>query len=158
MKSIGKYNLAKGISTLLTIGTPIATLACCAGTFLETPQQTISATGIFALLIAALFLKDKIAENFKMPTPLVVSFVVFVLVILVESIIQPIKFVCIATMISCGVDELTCKRIYSRIEGFLPKGCENFKMFGFYFTTTQSMYDKLKEIRDEQEGLGGDGK
>ena len=156
MKSVGKYNLTKGISTILTIGTPIATLASCAGTFLRTPHETISATGIFALLIAALFFRDKIAENFKMPTPLVVSIVVFVLVLLIEAIIQPIKFVCIATMVACGVDEISFKRIYSRIEGFMPKGAENFKMFGFYFTTSKAMIEKLKEIENEQQGLRSD--
>ena len=152
MKAIGKYNLTKGLSTLLTIGTPIATLAACAGTFLKSPHATMSATGIFAILIAALFLKDKIAENFKMPTPLVISIAVFILVILIESIIQPIKFVCIATMIACGVDELTFKRIYIRIETFLPKGAETYKIVGFYFTSTDKMISTLKELSDEQSG------
>ena len=157
MQSVGKYNLAKGISTVLTIGTPIAALAACSGTFLQTPHQTMSATGIFAILIALLFFKDKIAENFKMPTPLVVSVIVFVLILLIESILQTIKFVCIATIVASGVDELTCKRIYKQIEGFMPKGAENFKMFGFYFTSTKAMMEKLKEIQNEQQqGLSGD--
>lgn len=150
MKQVGKYNLYKGISTLLTIGTPIATLACCAGTFLQTPHQTVSATGIFAILIAALFLKDKLAENFKVPTPFVLSAVIFVLVILVESLIQPIKFVCLATMIASGVDELTFKKFYTRIEAFLPKGAETYKTVGFYFTKTDRMMKTLKEAQNEQ--------
>lgn len=151
MKSVGKYNLFKGISTILTIGTPIITLACCSGTFLQTPHQTMSATGIFAVLIALLFFKDKIAENFKMPTPLVVSTIVFVLIVMVESILQVIKFVCIATIVASGVDELMFKRIYKRIEGFMPKGAENLKMFGFYFTSTKAMMEKLKEIENGQD-------
>ena len=150
MKSVGKYNLAKGISTVLTIGTPIVTLACLSGTFLQTPHQTMSATGVFAILLAMLFFKDKIAENFKMPTPLLLSAVIFVMILLVESILQTIKMVCVATIVTSGVDELTCKRIYKQIEGFMPKGAENFKMFGFYFTTTKAMMDKIKEIQNEQ--------
>lgn len=151
MKQVGKYNLCKGLSTLMTIGTPIATLACCSGIFLQTPHQTMSATAVFALLIAALFMKDKLAEHFKMPTPLVISIVVFILVILIESIIQPIKYVCLATMIMSGIDELTFKRIYTRIEAFLPKGAETYKVVGFYFTSTEKMLNQLKEINNEQE-------
>lgn len=151
MKSVGKYNLCKGLSTLMTIGTPIATLACCSGTFLQTPHQTVSATGIFALLIAALFLKDKLAENFKVPSPLIISIVVFVLILLIESIIQSIKLVCITTMIASGVDELTFKRIYQKVEAFLPKGAENYKMVGFYFTSTEKMLNEIKEIQNEQQ-------
>ena len=152
MKSVGKYNLCKGLSTLMTIGTPIATLACCSGTFLQTPHQTVSATGIFAILIAALFLKDKLAENFKVPSPLVISIVVFILILLIEAIIQPIKLVCITTMIASGVDELTFKRIYQKVEAFLPKGAENYKMIGFYFTSTEKMLNEIKEIQNEQQG------
>lgn len=152
MKAVGKYNLCKGLSTLMTIGTPIATLACCSGTFLQTPHQTVSATGIFAILIAALFLKDKLAENFKVPSPLVISIVVFILILLIEAIIQPIKLVCITTMITTGIDELTFKRIYKKVEAFLPKGAENYKMIGFYFTSTEKMLNEIKEIQNEQQG------
>ena len=152
MKSVGKYNLCKGLSTLMTIGTPIATLACCSGTFLQTPHQTVSATGIFAILIAALFLKDKLAENFKVPSPLVISIVVFILILFIEAIIQPIKIVCITTMIASGIDELTFKRIYQKVEAFLPKGAVNYKMIGFYFTSTEKMLNEIKEIQNEQQG------
>ena len=110
MKEVGKYNTFKGISTLLTIGTPIITLACCGDFFVERPATAISAAGVFAILIALLFAKDKLAEKLKSPSAFIVSAAVLVIIVVVENILLPMKYVCIATMIASGVDELEALR------------------------------------------------
>ena len=136
MKRIGKYNLYKGISTLLTLGTPIATLASCSDLFVHRSDTAVSAAGIFALLLTALFMKDKLAENLKVPSAFVLSGICLILLLMVESIIQPLKYVCITTLCVSGLDELTFKRLYKKIEAGLPDGTDTNKMFGFMFTTT----------------------
>lgn len=139
MKPVFKYNLFKGISTFLTIGSPIIALCCTSDLFIHRSDTAISAAGIFTLLIAALFLKDKIAEKFKMPCPFIIAICVFILIIMVEKIILPIKIVCIVTMATSGVDELTFKRFYKQTELNLPEKASNFKHFGFIFTTTKTL-------------------
>lgn len=139
MRAVAKYNTFKGVSTALTIGTPIATLACCGDFFVHRADTAISAAGIFSILIASLFLKDKIAETFKSPSALILSAIILVLVCMVENIIFPIKCVCIATIAACGVDELTFKRWYKQIERAFPEGAQDYKHFGFLFTTSQNL-------------------
>ena len=139
MRAVAKYNTFKGVSTALTIGTPIATLACCGDFFVHRADTAISAAGIFSILIASLFLKDKIAENFKSPSALILSAIILVLVCMVENIIFPIKCVCIATIAACGVDELTFKRWYKQIERAFPQGANDYKHFGFLFTSSQNL-------------------
>lgn len=145
MKEVAKYNLYKGISTVLSVGTPIVTMACCGDFFIHRSDTAISAAGVFAILIASLFFKDKIAENFKSPSALVVSIVVFILTLLVENLTYPIKAVCIATIAACGIDELTFKTWYKRLERVFPESAVDYKHFGFLFTTTKNL-------------LGGDNK
>lgn len=142
MKKVAKYNLFKGISTALTVGTPIVTLACCGELFVHRSETAISAAGIFALLIVFLLFKDKIVEKWRVPSAFVLSTVTLILLIMVESIILPVKYVCITTMAASGIDELTFKRFYKQIEAFLPKEADAFKHLGFLFTTT----DKLEEV------------
>ncbi len=139
--SVASYNACKGVSTVLTVGAPIVTLASCSDMFVHRSETAISAAGIFALLIAALFFKDKIAENFKSPSALVVAIAIFTLVVLVENIILPVKYVCIATIASCGVDELTFKRIYRQIEKHLPNAAADAKHIGFIFSTTKKLQE-----------------
>lgn len=139
MRAVAKYNTFKGVSTALTLGTPITTMAFCGDFFVHRADTAISAAGVFAILVAALFFKDKIAENFKSPSALVLSLIVLVLVCMVESIIFPIKCVCIATIAACGVDELTFKRWYKQIENAFPEGAQDYKHFGFLFTTSQNL-------------------
>ena len=67
MKPVAKYNTCKGISTVLTLGTPITTLAIC-GAEIITPAGKISFAGVMVILITLLFAKDKLAENFKVPS------------------------------------------------------------------------------------------
>lgn len=139
MKSVAKYNICKGVSTLLTVGTPIITLACCGELFVHRAETAISAAGVFALLIAALFFKDKIAEKFKSPSALIIAIVVLVLCILIEHIILPVKYVCIATIAASGVDELTFKTWYKKVEKSFPEAAADYKHVGFIFTTTQKL-------------------
>ena len=139
MKQVAKYNTYKGVSTALTIGTPIVTLACSSDFFVHQPETAISASGIFTIFLLLLLFKDKIAENFKLPSAFVISTAFLILLLLIENIILPIKYVCLATMISTGVDELTFKRMYKNIEYLLPKEAQSFKHFGFLFTSSDKL-------------------
>lgn len=139
MKQVAKYNTFKGVSTALTVGTPIVTLACFGDFFVHRSDTAISAAGMFALFIVILLFKDKFAENLKMPSAFILSSVMFILLIMVEKIILPIKYVCIATMISTGVDEITFKHLYKQIEIVLPQEAQAFKHLGFIFTTTKNL-------------------
>lgn len=152
MKEVGKYNTFKGISTLLTIGTPIITLACCGDFFVERPATAVSAAGVFAILIALLFAKDKLAEKLKSPSAFIVSAAVLVIIVVVENILLPMKYVCIATMIASGVDELTFKRMYKALECKMPQCWQAYEHFGFIFAKTQDIFDEVqKEVNNNEE-------
>jgi len=140
MKQVAKYNTYKGVSTALTLGTPIVTLAACGEFFRHRSDTAISAAGIFTILIFMLLFKDKIAEKWKTPSAFVVSVAVLILIVLVEKIMLPIKCVCIATIIATGVDEITFKRWYKQIEILLPKEAEAYKHVGFLFISTNKLY------------------
>ena len=139
MKPVAKYNTCKGVSTVLTIGTPIITLCCCSDMFVHRSETAISAAGIFSILLALLFAKDKIAENFKVPSAFIVSLISLVAICMVEELIQPLKYVCITTLCTSGVDELTFKRMYKSIERKFPQGYESNKIAGFMITTSSSL-------------------
>lgn len=143
MKDVGKYNTFKGISTVLTVGTPIITLFVNSKFFIQRSDSAISAAGVVAILIAAFFLKDKIAENFKLPSPFILSAILLVTILFIESILQPMKDVCIMTLIITGWDELTFKRIYKRIELLLPKSAAAYKQFGFIFAKTENLKEDV---------------
>ena len=146
-KSVLKYNAFKGVSTLLTVGTPLITLACCGDMFVHRSETAISAAGVFALLIAALFFKDKIADKFKSPSALVISIAVLISCVLIENIVLPIKYVCVATIAASGIDELTFKTWYKKIERSLPACIDDYKHVGFIFTSTKKL---IEEDGDEQ--------
>ena len=155
MKEVGKYNTFKGISTLLTIGTPIITLACCGDFFTERPATAISAAGVFAILIALLFAKDKLAEKIKTPSAFILSAAVLVIIVVVENIILPMKYVCIATMVASGVDELTFKRMYKALEYKMPQSWQSYEHFGFIFARTQDIFETVqKEVNNNEEEQG----
>lgn len=152
MKQVGKYNTFKGISTLLTMGTPIITLACCGDFFVERPATAISAAGVFAILIALLFAKDKLAEKIKTPSAFIISAAVLVIIVVVENILLPMKYVCIATMIASGVDELTFKRMYKALECKMPQCWQAYEHFGFIFAKTQDIFDTAQnEVNKNEE-------
>lgn len=139
MKNVAKYNIFKGVSTLLTLGTPAATLLLTGDLFIHRSDTAISAAGIFSIIIVLLLFKDKIAENWKTPSAFVVSLAMFIFILLVEKIMLSMKYVCITTMIATGVDELTFKRFYKNIEMILPEQSKLYKHVGFIFTTTDSL-------------------
>lgn len=139
MGTVMKYNIFKAVSTIMTAGAPIITLACCSSFFVHRSETAISAAGMFSLFIAILFLKDKIAENFKMPSALILSLVGFILIRMIENIIMPIKIVCIVTMITSGIDEITFKQFYKRLSSKLPDSVNEYKKFGFIFTTSKKL-------------------
>ena len=152
MKQVGKYNTFKGISTLLTIGTPIITLACCGDFFVQRSETAISAAGGFAILIALLFAKDKLAEKIKSPSAFIISAAVLIIIVVVENILLPMKYVCIATMIASGVDELTFKRMYKALECKMPQCWQAYEHFGFIFAKTQDIFDEVqKEVNKNEE-------
>lgn len=152
MKQVGKYNTFKGISTLLTIGTPIITLACCGDFFVQRSETAMSAAGVFVILIALLFAKDKLAEKIKSPSAVIVSAAVLVIIVVVENILLPMKYVCIATMIASGVDELTFKRMYKALECKMPQCWQAYEHFGFIFAKTQDIFDEVqKEVNKNEE-------
>lgn len=142
MKPVCKYNIYKLISTLLTVGTPIITLASCSDLFVHRSDTAISAAGMFAILLSVLFLKDKIAENFKVPSAFVISGVSLLLLLMIESLILPLKYVCIATLCTSGVDELIFKRLYKQIESTFPQGYEHCKFLGLMFTTSKHLMNR----------------
>ncbi len=137
MKPVAKYNTFKGVSTVLTVGTPIATLCFCSDLIVHRSDTAISAAGIFTLLLSLLFFKDKIVENFKMPSAFTVSLCIFISILLVESIIIPLKYVTICTMFTTGIDELTFKRWYKNAERNLPD--KTSKVAGFIFATSDKL-------------------
>lgn len=139
MKQVAKYNTLKGVSTLLTIGTPIVTLLNCGDFFVQSDRASMSAAGMFVMLLVAVFCKDKILENFKTPPVFVICLLMFLFIALIESIMIPIKTVCITTMVATGIDEFTFKQAYKNIEFNLPKNAEAYKKFGFLTTTTKTL-------------------
>ena len=139
MTLVSKYNTFKGISTVLTVGTPMISLASCSELFVHRSDTSISAAGIFAILFAILFLKDNIVENFKIPSPFIISVCGLIVISLIESIIYPLKIVFITTVVVTGIDTLTFRRIYKNIERSLPENVSKYFKFGFIFGKTDEI-------------------
>lgn len=131
VKPVARYNMYKAVSTVLTVGTPIITLLSCSELFIHRSDTAISAAGIFAILLSILLLKDKILENFKVPSAFVISAAILIMLLLVEPLILPLKYVSITTLCTTGLDELTFKRWYKNIELTFPKGYEGHRFLGF---------------------------
>lgn len=148
MTNVAKYNTYKGVSTALTFGTPFATMLVVGDMFTKQPSTAISGAAVFAMLLSALFAKDKLAEKFKAPSALLVAVIAFVLCVIVENILLPVKIIALAAIISCGVDELTFKQLYKRIELSFSEKAGAFKRFGFY-AAKQEKIDKLTEVPHE---------
>ena len=156
MKTVAKYNTFKSISTLATVGTPIITLFCCSNMFVHRPETAISASGLFTILVVLLLLKDKIAEHWKVPSAFIVSTVGLILIVIAENIILPIKTICLATMITSGVDELTFKRFYKLIEIELPENYKKYTFAGFIITTSEKLLGDDKNVnRTESDKCDG---
>ena len=139
MKEIGKYNLFKALSIMLTVVPPLFVAYCFGNMIVYDTRASISLAAIIAIITALFFLKNKILENFKVPSIFVIALILFILLITVEQIIVPAKWVCGTVVICCGLDELIFKRIYKRIEALLPQKREAYKHFGFYFCKTSKL-------------------
>lgn len=139
MKSVAKYNLFKGLSTVCTMGTPLITLLLCGDFIKKTPNASVSASGVFVLLLMFMFFKDKILENFKMPPTFILCLIIFIGVVLIENILMPIKTICIVTMATSGIDEFTFKKFYKKLERSFPDNVDDYKHVGFIFTTTSNL-------------------
>ena len=140
MRTVAKYNLFKGISTLLSAGTPIISLLSCSELFVHRPDTAISAAGVFAIMFSILVFKDKILENFKMPSPFVISVIGLIVICLIESIMYPLKIVFITTAVTTCVDTFTFRKMYKGLEYDFPENIEKFKRFGFIFSTTNRVF------------------
>ena len=143
MKPILKYNLLKGISMILSVGTPTSTMIILNESLADSPAGAISIAGIIVILMAALIMKDKIAENFKMPSALVLSISLFIIILLLENIIVLAKYTCVATAMICAIDELTFKSWYKRLEKSIIKKYDvdlnDYKKIGFIFGTSKKI-------------------
>lgn len=144
MNFVMKYNILKGISSLLTVGTPSAIMIIMNIALADTPAGAISIVGIISILFAIFFLKDKIAENFKLPSPLVTAIIILVAVLLLENVILLVKYTCIVMIAICGIDELTFKSWYKRLEKQFIKTHTNidlndYKKLGFIISTTKKL-------------------
>lgn len=149
MKQVAKYNICKGVSTLLTFGTPIVTLACCGEFFVHSSDTSVSAAGIFVILIVALIFKDKFLTNFKIPPTWILCGIGLGLICIIESILIPIKLVFLTTLIATGIDEVTFKRMYNELDIMLPKITQTFKHFGFILTSTDKLEKTCKELNEQ---------
>ena len=141
MGIVSKYNTLKSVSVALTFGTPLITLLTCGELFVHRSETALSMAGIFTLLIILLFAKDKLAEWFKAPSALILSSVALVLIILIENVILPMKYICISTMVASGIDELTFKRWYKQVESKLPSASKNYMKLGFLFCRTKTIME-----------------
>lgn len=145
---VAKYNIYKAISTLLTVGTPMATLLACGDSFLQSPKSTVSAAGVFMLLFSVLLFKDKVLEHFKMPSATIIALVILILVMLIENILAPIKIMCIMTIAASGIDKLTFDPMYHAIEKAMGDEAQIYKHFGFLFcksTTVEALREAAKK-------------
>lgn len=147
MTNVAKYNITKGISTALTMGTPIVSTLCCADFFKQNAGTSISGLGILALLFVLLFTKDKLAENLKVPSAMVVAGIVFVLTTMVAQVAQAVQVISGATFIAASLDEITCKKLYKALEQRLPDISQTHKFFGFMWVK----YDTLLKEQGEKE-------
>ena len=139
MKDVGKYNIFKGVSTVLTMGAPIVTLFACGDFFLERSDRTVSAAAVFTILVVLLLGRDKLAEKMKFPSAFILSLGVLVFITIIENIVYPIKIVCIVTAITSGLDKVTFEHLYKNVEAVLPDVYKGFTHCGFICTTTENL-------------------
>ena len=140
MTLVAKYNLYKGISTVLTVCAPIISLASCSQLFIHRSETSISAAGVFAIMFSLLFFKDKLMENLKMPSPFVISVVGLILITMIESILYPIKIVFATTVVTTAIDAVTFRRMYKNIEYDLPDNVGKYRHFGFLIAKNNTIF------------------
>lgn len=143
MKPVAKYNTYKALSTVITVGTPIATMACCGDMFVHRSDTALSAAAVFAFLLSLLFVKDKILNFIKSPTALKVAVTGFVFCVVVGNLIETLRIVFGMTIAACAVDEFTFKRWYNAIVLQFPENYKQYEKFGFLFTHTNTLIPEV---------------
>lgn len=149
MTNVTKYNICKGVSTALVLGTPIITMFCCGDFFVGDPGKSVSSLGVLTLLFVLLFTKDKIAEHWKTPSAMVIAAIVFILCSMVKNIIVPIQIVSGLTLCAASLDEITTKSLYKRYELLLPENAKAHKVFGFIVVSLEKLLEEEKELKNE---------
>lgn len=143
MKPVLKYNMLKGISIFLTLGTPSITMILLNSVLADTPLGGISIIGVLGVLFGVFFAKDKIAENMKMPSPLVAAVILLAILLLLEGILVLAKYTCAITAVICGIDELTFKSWYKRLEkdtsATYNVNLADYKKLGFIIGTSKKI-------------------
>ena len=145
MKEVGKYNLFKALSTFITTVPTILVAFLFKDSIVYDTNASVSFAAMIGIICALLFFKNKIAENFKLPSPFIIASILFIVIIMIENILIPTKYICLTVMIVCGIDELLFKRIYERIEMLLPEKRNIYKHFGFYICKTETITGEIKE-------------
>lgn len=139
MKQVGKYNLFKGISLVVTAGIPLITAASVSDMFVSSTNTSISTAGVIAILIMVLTMKDKLLEEIKSPSALKIAVALLILLIVLEAILVPTKYVLVASCIGLGLDTLVLKKLYSYYYNQLPEIKLNYSHFGFIFCKTETL-------------------
>lgn len=135
MSTLKKYNICRGVSTLLCVGTPITVAAINGQLLVDRPSKAISLTGIIAILLVGLFCKDKLLEQLKTPTVAKVCLAIWLCIQLFRNIIEPIEQIVFYTFIVAFVDELTLKRMYNNYKTLLlANNIIKTEYFGFIFS------------------------
>lgn len=143
---VAKYNIFKAISTVLTFGTPIVSVIACGGFYRNDGGACVSLAAVMAFLLSALFLKDKLAEQFKSPTALKISAAGLIFCFIVEAIVQAMQVMFGCTVIACLIDETTFKRFYVEMERKFPEDARVYKHIGFYIMNS----DKLNSENEKE--------
>lgn len=153
--TVAKYNGYKAASTAMTVGTPIVTLACCGELFVHRSDTSISAAGIFAFLIVALFVKDKMLEFIKTPAAWKISLIGLVFCILVRKLMDSMVIVFAASLAASTIDEFTFKRLYQDVVkkiSTIPEVQDVYKeyeKFGFIWAKTSTVEKRIEEVKNE---------
>lgn len=153
--TVAKYNGYKAASTVLTVGTPIITLACCNELFVHRSDTAISAAGIFAFLLAVLFIKDKLLEFIKTPAAWKISLIGLVFCLVVHSLMDAMVIVFASSLAASTLDEFTFKRLYHDVVRKISTIPEiqnvykEYEKFGFIWTTTKVINQRVQEVKNE---------
>lgn len=153
--TVAKYNGYKAASTVLTVGTPIIALACCNELFVHRSDTAVSAAGIFAFLLALLFVKDKLLEFIKTPAAWKISLIGLVFCLIVHSLMDAMVLVFASSLIASTLDEFTFKRLYKDIVrkiSSIPEVRDVYKeyeKFGFIWAKTNTIEQRVKEVKAE---------
>ena len=148
MTNVAKYNICKGVSTVFTMGTPIISTLRCADFFKQSTGTSISGLGILALLFTLLFTKDKLAENVKMPSAMVLAGIIFILTSMIANVAYAVQIISGATFIAAGLDEASTKKLYKHYEKLLPEIAQDYKHFGFIFAKLETLVKAEGEKTD----------